>query len=78
MAAALDKLAKATGHATASDVLVDAATFAAGMREANIDKELSGRLFEFLDEGAQSQSSPPRPTATEKALLPFLPRRIGY
>lgn len=35
------------------DVMIDAAAFTVAMRDANIDKEFSGRLFEFLDEGAR-------------------------
>ena len=52
-AAALEELATATGSSTADDVLIDAAAFTIAMRDANIDKEFSARLFEFLDEGAR-------------------------
>ena len=55
-AAALAELAKATGHTSSRDMMIDAAAFTIAMRDANIDKEFSGRLFEFLDEGAR----PPR------------------
>ncbi len=51
MAAALEELAKATGQASARDLLIDAAAFTVAMRNANVDKEFSWRLFEFLDEG---------------------------
>jgi hypothetical protein len=46
-----DELAKATGQASARDLLIDAAAFTVAMRNANVDKEFSWRLFEFLDEG---------------------------
>ena len=39
--------------------MVDAAAFTIAMRDANIDKEFSGRLFEFLDEGAHASTQPP-------------------
>jgi len=45
--------------ADVGDVMVDAAAFTIAMRDANIDKEFSGRLFEFLDEGAQAVMQPP-------------------
>ena len=38
----------------AGEVQVDAAAFTVAMRDANIDKEFSGRLFEFLDVGARA------------------------
>jgi hypothetical protein len=50
----LAELAKATGHTSSRDMMIDAAAFTIAMRDANIDKEFSGRLFEFLDEGARS------------------------
>ena len=55
-AAALEELAKATDSnmQEAGEITVDAAAFTVAMRDANIDKEFSGRLFEFLDEGAHS------------------------
>ena len=54
-AAALEELAKATGSSTeqSGGVMIDAAAFTVAMRDANIDKEFSGRLFEFLDEGVR-------------------------
>jgi len=58
-AAALEELAKATDSnlADVGDVMVDAAAFTIAMRDANVDKEFSGRLFEFLDEGAHAVPS---------------------
>ena len=54
-AAALEELARATGaNMKTGDVMIDAAAFTIAMRDANIDKEFSGRLFEFLDEGART------------------------
>ena len=57
-AAALAELATATGKMPMRDVMIDAAAFTIAMRDANIDKDFSGRLFEFLDEGARQSFSP--------------------
>ena len=53
--------------------MIDAAAFTVAMRDANIDKEFSGRLFEFLDEGARLAL-----TSTREGLFPGLKPTVAY